>query len=335
MAYSLGSLCSGYSGLETGVTAALDGEVQTAWVADNDKGAAAILAHRYPGIPNLGDITSIRWEDVPPVNVMCVGWPCQPVSGAGKRKGMSDERWIWPCIAEGIGRMGTRPGMLVLENVPRLLTSDGGAAMAQVVYSLAALGYVGRYGIFRASDAGAPHRRERWFCIACLAGSPGIGAALTDNARPLNEVVVVNRLFSTPRASDGGWEGGPDGKGKRASSAGWGLRNEVRNLAQGTWNGDWAEYGPAVRQWESVTGNTAPCPVEAGRSGKPRLSPGFSEWMMGLPPGWVTDVPDLSRGAQLRAIGNGVVPQAADMAVRELCHPVAGSGSPSRLPRTA
>ena len=61
-----------------------------------------------------------------------------------------------------------------------------------------------------------------------------------------------------------------------------------------------------------------PAPVEPARNGSPRLSPAFTEWMMGLPEGWVTDVPGLSRNAQLKALGNGVVPQQAAMALRLL-----------------
>jgi DNA (cytosine-5)-methyltransferase 1 len=55
-----------------------------------------------------------------------------------------------------------------------------------------------------------------------------------------------------------------------------------------------------------------------GRKGDPRLSPVFAEWMMGLPAGWVTDVPGLSRNAQLKALGNGVVSAQAEMALRLL-----------------
>jgi DNA (cytosine-5)-methyltransferase 1 len=84
---------------------------------------------------------------------------------------------------------------------------------------------------------------------------------------------------------------------------------------------DWAEYEPAIRRWEAIHG-PAPCPVEPGKNGKPRLAAVFAEWMMGLPAGWVTGVPGLSRGAQLKAIGNGVVPHQAAMAVAALYQPV-------------
>jgi DNA (cytosine-5)-methyltransferase 1 len=80
---------------------------------------------------------------------------------------------------------------------------------------------------------------------------------------------------------------------------------------------DWGPYEAAVRRWEAILGRPAPRPTEPGRTGE-RLSPQFVEWMMGLPEGWVTDVPGLSRNAQLKALGNGVVPQQAAMALRLL-----------------
>ena len=81
---------------------------------------------------------------------------------------------------------------------------------------------------------------------------------------------------------------------------------------------DGAEYGPAIRHWEQSLGRPAPCPTEPGSRGNRRLSAAFAEWMMGLPEGHVTAVPGLDRNAQLHAIGNGVVPQQAAMALRLL-----------------
>lgn len=83
-------------------------------------------------------------------------------------------------------------------------------------------------------------------------------------------------------------------------------------------DGDFGDYTSAIRRWEQVTGHPAPAPTEpTGRGGAHRLSAKFAEWMMGLEPGWVTDVP-ISRPAQLRAIGNGVVPQQAIAALADM-----------------
>ncbi|MEW1774705.1 DNA cytosine methyltransferase [Streptomyces sp. NPDC086777] len=79
---------------------------------------------------------------------------------------------------------------------------------------------------------------------------------------------------------------------------------------------DWGPYAYAVAQWEAVTGRPAPRPTDD----RGRLTAAFVEWMMGLEPGHVTGVPGLSRPAQLKALGNGVVPQQAAYALRFLLH---------------
>ena len=77
---------------------------------------------------------------------------------------------------------------------------------------------------------------------------------------------------------------------------------------------DWGVYAPAVRRWEQVLGRRAPFPTQPGTHGRPVLAPAFVEWLQGLEPGWVTGLP-LPRTAQLRALGNCVVPQQAACAV--------------------
>jgi len=112
----------------------------------------------------------------------------------------------------------------------------------------------------------------------------------------------------------------------------WRQRKE-RNLAKGI-NGNgqgtplaiavkdevhWGKFGPAIFSWEKCLARKAPPPTEpTGKNGNPRLSPRFVEWMMGLPEGWVTGVPGLTRKEQLKALGNGCVPAQAEMALRLL-----------------
>lgn len=79
--------------------------------------------------------------------------------------------------------------------------------------------------------------------------------------------------------------------------------------------GRWGQYAAAISRWESRT-RPAPPPTEPGANGQPRLSPRFSEWLMGLPDGWITDVPGVTRNEALRLAGNGVVPQQAAEALR-------------------
>ncbi|MFF9287473.1 DNA cytosine methyltransferase [Streptomyces griseosporeus] len=115
-----------------------------------------------------------------------------------------------------------------------------------------------------------------------------------------------------------GQQGRPDasecGSTASADTDRVGCRTDVLDLRPGQPDLDWGDYGPAIRRWEAVLGRPAPWPTDA----LGRLSPVFTEWLMGLPDGWVTDTPGLTRPAMLRALGNGVVWQQAAYALRLL-----------------
>jgi DNA (cytosine-5)-methyltransferase 1 len=171
---TLGSLCSGYGGLEQAIGELLGTRV--IWQSEIDPDACKVLQARFPGVPNLGDLRRADWGQVPPAQLWCAGFPCQPVSGAGQRKGVADERWLFDDIAKAVEHVDARPELLVLENVSGLLSASKGEAFQRVIQALARLGYVGRYRSVRASSVGAPHRRERVFLIAWPASDPYVPA---------------------------------------------------------------------------------------------------------------------------------------------------------------
>jgi len=81
---------------------------------------------------------------------------------------------------------------------------------------------------------------------------------------------------------------------------------------------DWGKFEPAIRRWEQTLDRDAPAPTKPdGKDDAHRLSSKFTEWMMGLPEGWITDV-GLTRNEELKACGNGVVPQQAELALKIL-----------------
>lgn len=97
---------------------------------------------------------------------------------------------------------------------------------------------------------------------------------------------------------------------------------------------EWGKFEPAVRRWEETIGRPAPAPTKPdGKDGAHRLSSAFTEWMMGLPEGWITDV-GLGRKDELKACGNGVVPQQAELALRFLLEgvPIPARGGQVNLP---
>jgi len=325
MSLRIGSLCSGYGGLDAGVQSVLGGTV--AWHSDIDPGASKILAHHWPGVPNHGDLTTTDWAMVEPVDAITAGWPCQPWSLAGKGRGKDDERAIWPAIADAVRHL--RPRYVILENVAAVVVLG---ELARAVSDLAGLGYVGSWRCLRASDVGAPHGRNRCFIAATdtsgggfnggavqLGGASGHAAgncpAATDTAHIGHQRAGQSR---------NGWAGPADSGSVAPDTNGNAVRDEPvgqsrsRCAALAQHDVQWGQYAPAIYRWEMVLGRVAPPPTEPGRTGNPRLSPRFVEFLMGLPVGHVTDVPGLSRNEQLKALGNGVVPQQCAAALRVL-----------------
>lgn len=127
------------------------------------------------------------------------------------------------------------------------------------------------------------------------------------NARPLNEVVL---LFKTPTAQLGKNGAAQHPDKRKAGGHGPTLDDEVSYLLPEPVDltQDWADFGPAIRRQEALSGREAPIPTELGPRGGRRLAARFAEWLMWIPDGHVTAVPGLSRSEQLQRIGNGVVP---------------------------
>lgn len=292
----IGSLCSGYGGLDM----ALGGDV--VWHCENDPHASKVLAHHWPRVPNLGDLKAVDWSSVEPVDWLTAGYPCQPFSAAGKRQGVEDPRHIWPSIAEGISCL--RPRYIVLENVRGHLS----LGFDVVLGSLTRLGYDVRWGVVRASDAGAAHQRARLFILAHAHGERVDGSGL-EWARGRQE--LAHRGDAVADADRDGSQGAQATSG---SGQGWSAEDGRGQRSDGC---DWGAYGPAIERWGAVLERMAPSPTEPGRN-RPRLAAPFVEWMMGLPEGHVTGVPGLSRTNQLEILGNGVVPQQAVLALRML-----------------
>jgi DNA (cytosine-5)-methyltransferase 1 len=185
----IGSLCSGFGGLDMSVMDVLDAEV--AWHAqydpdDKHQYAARILEAHWPGVPNHGDITAIDWTSVERVDILTAGFPCQDLSLAGKRAGMREgnRSGLWFHVARAIETL--RPSLVVIENVPGILSSqaDGDMepcpwclgdlgrkrrplrALGAVLADLARLGFDAEWLSLDAADVGAPHKRRRVFLAA-------------------------------------------------------------------------------------------------------------------------------------------------------------------------
>ena len=322
-----------------------------AWHCEFDKAPSAILAHHYPDVPNLHDVTQVDWEKVEPVDIITGGSPCQDLSTAGKRAGMTEgtRSNLWVNMREAIAII--KPRLVVWENVQGALSAEaysssdveqgkgflggGGGylrALGRVLGDLTALGYDARWTTIRASEVGAPHHRARVFLIAYPADTGCVGLQATrwggghgtQVAGSVGSESTLPELDYLPtiRASDSKRSDSPaehrrDVPGITAVSEYFPhlpATNTMDHLPARD-GGIYGRYEPVVRRWEQATGTTAPNPTELNQNGKPRLNVEFASWMMGLPKGWITGVPGLSRAQQLKAIGNGVVPQQATAAL--------------------
>lgn len=367
---TIGSLFTGYGGLDMGVAMALDSDARVAWTSDVEPGPCKLAQVRWPDTPNLGDITQVDWDEVEPVDIICGGSPCQDLSLAGKRAGMATgtRSGLWESMAAAIETI--RPRLVVWENVlgalsarayspveqePGMLGNESTMpalrAAGRVAGDLATIGYSSAWRVVRASDAGAPHQRARFFLIGYPDGEPwGVRRPArprkAQGGWPFSESAGsgVGALMPTPTASDHKAGNHQDGTGHsltqavqllptpKAADGVMGLpRTSGRppekstHLATRLEYTDYGDYAQAIARWEKVTGRAAPPPSTPSRrpGGKPQLSARFVEWLMGLPDGHVTGADlALPREHQLRLLGNGVVPQQAALAVRQLTQTV-------------
>ena len=391
---AIGSLFSGYGGLDLAVEQAF--RARTAWHCEWEDAPSKVLAHHWPNTPNYRDVTTVDWAQVEPVDIIAGGFPCQDVSLAGRRAGMTEgtRSNLWGAMRSAVEII--RPAYVVAENVRGLLSAhaesasdmepgtgllgdrSGGhlRALGRVLGDLADCGYDTQWCGLRASDVGAPHHRFRVFILATRRDVPhpgscgGGGRGAVPGTRPGGEPDVAahgaDSRHGGPRADVGLVEGvqdadlaargerGQSAPGKAESGRAWpdagrrggaptpdagsgGRDGRARVLGDGRDAGigretvdhprngrasqnhlDWGPYAAAVHRWEPIVGRRAPAPTELTDRGKHRLSPRFTEWMMGLPTGWVTDTPGIKRNDALKMCGNGVVPQQAAAALNHM-----------------
>lgn len=157
MTLTVGSLFSGIGGIDLGLERA---GMIVKWHSEIDPYACRVLKKHWPHVPNIGDITEVDWSNIPYVDVIAGGYPCQPFSLAGKRAGENDPRHLWPYFRNAISVL--RPRYALLENVRGHLTMGG----VSVIADLTALGYDCEWRIISAASVGANHRRDRLIIVA-------------------------------------------------------------------------------------------------------------------------------------------------------------------------
>ena len=230
------SLCSGAGGLDLGLAIAIPGYRAVGHVERETFAAATLVARmedasldRAPVWDDVASFDGHPWRGA--VDIVTAGYPCQPFSVAGKRRGADDPRHLWPHVARIIGEV--EPPFVFLENVAHHLR----LGFPEVARGLVGMGYRLAAGLFTAAEVGAPHKRERIWIVAESTQVLGDGrddlAGVGMGAQPVSE---PRDGVGTPDVAD------PDRFGRERRT-----RPSVIMSGRGEpANGDWWSHEPDV-----------------------------------------------------------------------------------------
>jgi DNA (cytosine-5)-methyltransferase 1 len=281
MTLTVGSLFTGIGGLDLGLERA---GMRVLWQSEIDPYCCEVLAKHWPEVPNLGDVTAIDWQAVQPVDVICGGYPCQPFSLAGARKGTTDERHLWPYFANAIRVL--RPRFALLENVAGHLTLGFG----EVLRALAEIGYDAQWDCVPAAAVGAPHRRDRLFVVAYPNGDGKHDGAVNAEVASAPQPLPDGDGLRVEQISELGGRGtvvvGSDGASQLVADADSTPRSATRRASETLFRPETLER---FRRRSSSDGHTWTVEPDVGRVAH------------GIP----------NRVDRLKALGNAVVPQIA------------------------
>ncbi|NJN63550.1 MAG: hypothetical protein HC882_00855 [Acidobacteria bacterium] len=262
--------------------------------SERDPYCRAVLRRHWPDAQRYDDVRDID-VSAPRVDLLCGGFPCQPVSVAGQRKAQADERWLWPEVARIAAIL--EPSVLVVENVPGLRT----AGLRDVLADLAALGFDAEWTCLAAGEnperrhgwphVGAPHERRRVFLVAThpdraeLRLEPGwLSRALWEGARESRDACEARALA--------------DAHGEGQSQPHWTL-GEVRGWAS---DSGWRHAPSAVRRVDDGSAGGLDAAFADGSGGDRRQARDDT-----APDAW-----------RIGALGNAVVPQVAEVVGRAI-----------------
>lgn len=305
---TFGSLFAGIGGIDLGLErAGWTGR----WQVEYEPFCQRVLAKHWPDIPRYGDIKDVDWSTVEPVDLIAGGFPCQPVSIAGRKLAQADDRWLWPEFARAIRAL--RPRYVLVENVTNLLGVERGTAFGEVVGDLASLGYDAEWDCIPAAAVGAPHLRDRIWIVAT-------SRALADDA-------WERAGRSRERTLDGGAVGRGDDVERPNGDAGVADADAIRR------NGWTGEPGPGGWRQPVDGCHSLADPDDSGPQGHGRLgylgigaSQRLARSRRDAVEGQWESEPDVGRVAhgvparvdRLRALGNAVVPQVVEFIGRRI-----------------
>jgi DNA (cytosine-5)-methyltransferase 1 len=292
---TFGSLFAGIGGFDLGFERA---GMKCVWQVEIDEYCQKVLAKHWPEVKRYGDIRETGKHNLEPVDLICGGFPCQPHSVAGKRRGAEDDRDLWPEYRRIISEI--RPRWVVAENVPGIRTT----ILDQVLSDLEGIDYSVETIIIPACAFDAPHRRERIFIVAHTHEN-------SKSNQPIDEQREVTRSMDVAHAS---------GMEREART------KEQRELREMRGNGRECNNTDGSSKTYATTSHTAgegfqdgqPGQVDGCAQGAEVEQPERSSWWS-VEPGMgrvANGVP--GRVDRLKSLGNAVVPQVAEWLGRRI-----------------
>lgn len=282
---TFGSLFAGIGGFDLGFERA---GMRCLWQVEKDPFCQKVLAKHWPAVQRFEDVKNVGKHNLQPVDVICGGFPCQPHSLAGQRRGAEDDRDLWPEYRRIIAEL--RPAYVVGENVPGIKST----ILDSVLSDLENLNYAWQSFIIPACAVDAPHRRDRVFIVAYANGvNWRAGAGRQNGAQAGNDCKIISNAKSNGRQQGQQNGGGSvegtgtrqkqrfgNGGGAMAHATGAGL--ERTNAAGAICAGGWSLQCVERHGWQP--------------------EPGVGRVANGVP----------HRVDRLRSLGNAVVPQVAE-----------------------
>jgi DNA (cytosine-5)-methyltransferase 1 len=202
------SVCSG---IEAATVAWHDMGWNAVGYSEIEKFPSQLLAHHYPNVTNYGDMTKFKeWNINEPVNLLVGGTPCQSFSIAGLRKGLADPRGNLMLTYLAMANH-FKPKWLLWENVPGVLSSNGGHDFAALLQGMAECGYGVAYRVLDAQHFGVPQRRRRVFVVGCLGDWRGAAKVLFESESLCRNITpsrdkgkeIANCLTKSPSSYNG------------------------------------------------------------------------------------------------------------------------------------
>ncbi len=293
---------------------------RTIGFSEIDPYASAVFRKHWPNVPNYGDIRKIVGGGMR-VDLITGGFPCQPFSVAGERRGDSDERFLWPEIVRVMREL--RPTFSLFENVSGLLTIDGGRTFNRILSDLVSVGYDCIWNLVPASAVGANHQRDRLWLIA-YSNSARVRKQSESKSRSESQAVAernCQNVANTRRGTKGNTISGGHDQGAQNQSSGCSevlpdseslqreavQRNEQERILQTIPNSNGAGFQESEQSIPSASQQSAT-----------QLCSNQREW-------WESE-PNVGRMAhgipkrvdRLRCLGNSIVPQVAEIFLKEI-----------------